>query len=183
MADFKKDFLINHEDIDLLAAAAYAWANDSNPAKDVNDPAYAKFNLNGDAEISFGIGPGNSLDHHDSDVLIRDILATQYGDANLDGRVFLDDLVTLALNFRDSGPRGWADGNFDGSQGSPRVFIGDLIALALHWRFIDSSGTERVFIDGNGAIEVEHSPEPVSWLVWAFGIYCVYGFKRDRREQ
>jgi hypothetical protein len=141
------------------------------------------FDLNDDDQITFGIGPGNSLDHHDSDVLIRDILATQYGDANLDGRVFLDDLTTLAINFRDGGTFGWADGNFDGSQGSPRIFIGDLIALAIHWRFIDTSGTERVFVDGNGAIELDQNPEPVSWQVWLLGVLCVYSIKNRRAKR
>jgi hypothetical protein len=186
LADFNNDNYVSHLDINLLAAAAADWENETAP----NIADYAMYDLNGDDEITFEIGPNvtnpDSADDFfsDSDVLIRDILATQYGDANLDGRVSLLDLITLATHFRRSGDFGWADGNFDGSQGSPRVYLGDLLAMALNWRFQDQSGSvERVVIDGGGAIEVSHSPEPVSWQVWLVGVLCVYCFRSRRAKR
>jgi hypothetical protein len=173
--------LVNYFDIDLLAEAA---ANAStNPI----------FDLNGDGHVTFAIGGLGSLDEHDSDVLIRDILETEYGDANLDGRVFFGDLAILAANWRQTGSLvGWSDGNFDGSQQvgtmPPRIFFGDLITLAAGWRFTDTSGNvdsaDRLFdADGNGAIEVQHNPEPVSWQVWLVGMLCAYGIKHRRAKR
>jgi hypothetical protein len=72
-------------------------------------------------------------------------LQTRYGDADLNGQVFLSDLTKLATNYRQPGQFGWAQGNFNGSQeagtsATPRVFLSDLTALATNWRFGVGSG-------------------------------------------
>ena len=82
----------------------------------------------------------NGPNPSDSDLLIREILKTEYGDLDLDGQVFLSDLITFATNYRQPGQFGWADGNINGSQelgtsANPQVFLSDLIALATNWRF------------------------------------------------
>jgi hypothetical protein len=184
LGDFNGDHLVNHEDIDRLAEAAHAWSLDP----DDSGYDFDEFDLNNDDKVTFAVGPnvlnpvGPESFFSDSDVLIRDILATQYGDANLDGSVALNDLITLALHFGQGGDFGWKDGNFNGSQGNPRVSLGDLIALALNWGFVDDSGSVvRVFNDGQGAIEV--NPEPVSLQVWLAGALCVYCFKQRRAKR
>jgi hypothetical protein len=186
MANFNNDYYVSHKDIDMLAAAAADWENETAP----NIADYAMYDLNGDNEITFAIGPNvtspDSADDFfsDSDVLIRDILATQYGDANLDGHVFLIDLLTLATNFLGSGNLGWADANFDGNQ-SPRVFLSDLFAMASNWGYEDQSGSvERLGVDGDGnwGIEVAHSPEPMSLQVWLLGLGIVLSRRRACRQ-
>jgi hypothetical protein len=194
LGDFDGNYLVNHDDIDLLAEAAHAWSIDP------SDPSYDfdAFDLNDDGKVTFAVGadasgpndpdePGDFFS--DSNVLIRDILATDYGDANLDGAVFLDDLAIFASNYQGLGPLGWANGNFDGSQEdgitTSRVFLGDLAAMAIMWSFDDGVGAiDRVVVDGVGAIEVlspppvDVNPEPLSFHVWLVGVFLTYHFTR-----
>jgi hypothetical protein len=125
--DFNGDGVVNAVDIDALASAAN------------NDPDNPLYDLNGDGDVTYSVSDLGSI-LSDSDVLIRTILQTQYGDADLNRQVFLTDLSKLATSYRQAGPFGWADGNFNGSQeigttASPRVFLADLFVLATHWRF------------------------------------------------
>ncbi|QDU71020.1 glycoside hydrolase family 30 beta sandwich domain-containing protein [Mucisphaera calidilacus] len=73
------------------------------------------------------------VNHADVDMLIRDILNTEYGDANLDGRVDLLDLSLLAQSFETRG--GWASGDFSGNT---VVNLLDLSTLASYFNH-DSS--------------------------------------------
>jgi T5SS/PEP-CTERM-associated repeat protein len=153
--DFNVDGAINAIDIDLLAAAAAQSA-----------PNIPLYDLNGDGRVTFAIGPTESATPSDSDMLIRQILHTQYGDADLNGQVFLSDLSKLATNYRQAGQFGWADGNFNGSQeagtpASPRVFLSDLSALATNWRFGVGSGAAIAAI-----------PEPRSLLLAWCGLFA-----------
>jgi hypothetical protein len=126
--DFNGDGIVNALDIDLLAIEA------SKP-----QPSNLFYDLNDDGEVTYVVSaPGSIV--HDSDVLIRTILQTDYGDLNLDRQVFLSDLNTFATHYRQAGKWGWANGNINGSQeegttASPRVFLADLNALATNWRF------------------------------------------------
>jgi hypothetical protein len=131
--DFSGDGIVNAVDIDMLASAAH---------NDADNPLY---DLNDDGDVNFAIGTPGSPNPSDSDVLIYDILETRYGDANLNGEVYLADLAILAASYRQSGAFGWAQGNFDGSQEagttvSPQIFLNDLSVLATHWRFGVGSG-------------------------------------------
>lgn len=55
----------------------------------------------------------SGADQQDVDALVRIILETEYGDANLDGQVNSDDFNVLATSFGGAGT--WATGDFDGS--------------------------------------------------------------------
>jgi hypothetical protein len=128
--DFNFDNVVNALDIDLLAADAARVVSLDLELYDLND---------GD-DVTFAVSLPGAPNASDSDVLIRDILHTQYGDADLNGQVYLSDLSRLATNYRQAGLFGWAQGNFNGSQeagtvASPRVFLSDLAALATNWRF------------------------------------------------
>jgi hypothetical protein len=110
-----------------------------------NEPTNLFYDLNRDGRVTFAVSSPGSPNASDSDVLIRDILHTQYGDADLNGQVFLSDLTKLATNYRQAGQFGWAEGNFNGSQeagtpANPRIFLSDLTALATNWRFGVGSG-------------------------------------------
>ncbi len=93
------------------------------------------------------------LDGDDVGELVRGILGTEFGDANLDGKVGIADLGALADNYGLSAGAGWAQGDFNGDG---KVGIADLGALA------DNYGA------GGGAPAV---PEPagltlLTWAAW-----------------
>lgn len=90
--DITGDFVVNEDDIDALVRSI---RNDSDLDVDIHD-------LNEDGEINDA----------DIDYLVRDILGTDYGDANLDGRVDFADFLILASALNE--PGGWAHGNFNG---------------------------------------------------------------------
>jgi hypothetical protein len=158
--DFNLDGTINALDIDLLAAAAH------------NEPNNLFYDLNGNGIVTFTVSAPGAPNASDSDVLIREIMQTRYGDADLNGQVFLSDLTKLATNYRQPGQFGWAQGNFNGSQeagttASPRVFISDLTALATYWRF---------GVGGAGAAV----PEPTGWLTAMCGILGTICYRTRR---
>ncbi len=72
----------------------------------------------------------------DSDILIRQILDTEYGDTDLDGRVSLIDLDTLGQNFGQ--PGGWARADFSGDG---EVTLIDLDILGQKFGFDNSAAT------------------------------------------
>ena len=90
--DFDGDGLVGTADIDALFAAVNAESH---------DPA---FDLTSDGMV----------DRSDLDELILNILDTQYGDANLDGRVDADEGMQVLTNLGGGSGFGWADGDFDG---------------------------------------------------------------------
>ncbi|MEO0587141.1 MAG: hypothetical protein AAF078_05825 [Planctomycetota bacterium] len=76
-------------------------------------PVKPQYDLNSDGVI----------DMLDLDHLIYEVLETQYGDANLDGRVDTADLAAFA-GFFGTGTS-WLNGNFDGegTVGTPDIAI------------------------------------------------------------
>lgn len=118
--DLNGDTLVDDVDIDLLFA-------------NLGDPAY-------------DVDGNGTTDYLDVRYLVTDILGTEFGDANLDGRVDLLDLSALASHFYQEG--GWADGDFDGKAG---VDLLDLSVLANYW--------------GSGVAV----PEPVCGFLIGFG--------------
>jgi hypothetical protein len=177
--DANSDGVVDENDIDLWAAAAQPGANPPLAIYDLNSPP--------DGMVTFG--PSGSATPSDSDVLIHDLVdifdeegikignGSAYGDADLDGLVFLSDLNALASNYKKSGKFGWADGNFNGSQesatsGGQQVFLADLNLLAINWRDGMGSGA------ATGAV-----PEPTSGLllIWAFAFgICRYPSRRRK---
>jgi hypothetical protein len=167
--DFNIDGIVNAVDIDLLAAAAH------------NEPNNLFYDLNGDGTVTFGVSHPAAPSASDSDVLVREILHTRYGDADLNGQVFLSDLTRLATNYRQTGQLGWAQGNFNGSQeagtaANPRVFLGDLSVLATNWRF---------GVAGAGSAASVPEPSNVLLALWlAFIAACrrtsSWSFNRSR---
>jgi hypothetical protein len=159
LGDFNGDGIVNAVDIDRLAEAAH------------DDPDNLLYDLNDDGTVTFAVGPRGSLTPSDSDILIRDILDTEYGDLDLDRQVYLTDLNRFATTYRQPGQFGWADGNVNGSQdagtaANPRVFLGDLNVLATHWRF---------GVGGNGASVAGAVPEPSGWLLAVCGVLAALG--------
>lgn len=116
--DFNFDAIINADDIDILAQAVAGGQN--NPF----------FDLTGD-----GVVTRSDIDH-----LVRGILNTQYGDANLNQQVSIGDLTIVAENF--GSPGGWSLGDFNGDG---FVGIGDLTLLAENYGFgtgVELTGTD-----------------------------------------
>ena len=89
--DIDANGTINGLDIDLVAAAI----------------------RRGDMDIRFDVNSDEIVDHHDRAFLIRDILHTQEGDANLDGKIDFNDFQTLSSNF-GAVDVAYAEGDFDG---------------------------------------------------------------------
>jgi hypothetical protein len=102
--DYNADRVVNVADINLLSANA----------------GVASYDLTHD-----GI-----TDDADRTQLVEGILGTRFGDTNLDKKVAIGDLVTLAQHWNGSGT--WADGDFTGDG---LIRIGDLVALAQNWGF------------------------------------------------
>ncbi|QDT68018.1 hypothetical protein MalM25_09300 [Planctomycetes bacterium MalM25] len=116
MGDFSGDGLVNTTDIDLLAANV-------GPVNGSND----QFDLNDDGVIDFRSSLASPGDY-DSDVLIQDLLNSNYGDADLNGAVGDSDLTAFSQNWGMSA--GWAEADWDGTG---VVGDGDLTMLLTNW--------------------------------------------------
>ncbi|MHC4563219.1 MAG: SdrD B-like domain-containing protein [Planctomycetota bacterium] len=90
--DVNLDGVVDAADIDLMFAAL--------------DPS-------GEAPPGCDLDNDGDLDPDDITVLVEDLLGTTYGDANLDGRVDVQDMKILRRSFR-SVDAGWAAGDFTG---------------------------------------------------------------------
>lgn len=101
--DFDFDLTIDADDIDRLfeeiaTTSGSVLEDPTNPLP----PSSPLFDLTVDTVV----------DRLDVEVLVRDILGTEFGDANLDGRVDQADVSILGTNFGSVG--GWAQGDFSG---------------------------------------------------------------------
>lgn len=96
--DFNSDGLVDSVDIDLLCAAM---------RDNSNEP---RFDLTGEG----------SIDDNDLQTLVKEILGTSFGDANLDGTFDSTDLVQIfvAAEYEDNLPNnsGWATGDWNCDQ-------------------------------------------------------------------
>ena len=115
--DVNADGELNSQDIDALFAlmgrSAAAWPGD--PAE------FARADLDADATVS----------QADADILIRDVLGTEYGDFDLNRKVDFADFLLLTANFGKTNV-GWSQGdaNADGE-----VDFSDFLALAAVFGF------------------------------------------------
>ena len=87
IGDLNGDRSVNATDIDLV----------------LRNPGNSQYDIDGDLDT----------DRADADMLIRQILQSDYGDANLDHAIDTLDFNSLAANFGQTN-RGWAQGDFTG---------------------------------------------------------------------
>ena len=96
VGDFDHDGDVDDADIDLLSAAIREFSDN------------LEFDLTGD----------NRLDLRDLVAMVKDVLDTDFGDANLDGQFDSDDIVHVFIigKYRDGipGNAGWAEGDWNG---------------------------------------------------------------------
>ncbi len=88
VGDFNGDNVVNAVDIDMLTD-----------------------NFGNNVESVFDITADGLVDRQDMDMLIRDVIGTEYGDADLDGYVGAFDAFTM-LRGMMAGASGWAAGDF-----------------------------------------------------------------------
>jgi hypothetical protein len=107
----------------------------------------------------------NTIDQSDVRLLIEGIVGAFPGDSDLDGRVDVADLGTLASNWQTSG--NWLEGDFDFSG---FVDVNDLGALASNWQ----AGTELTTSFNQALASVGLSgavvPEPVAMSANVLGL-------------
>jgi hypothetical protein len=111
--DLNVDREVSLSDIDLLFAVMAHFSAEAAPRW---------FDLNVDDKV----------DSQDALRLVTDALGTRPGDADLDGNVDFDDLVTLANRFGQRATS-WAEGDFDGSGD---VAFADFVLLANNFGFV-----------------------------------------------
>lgn len=143
--DLNQDFAIDDADIDLL----YAEINSGMP-----EPA---FDLNGDTSV-------NQLD---VDFLVRNILNTEFGDANLDRLISFSDFSDVQSNFALAG--GWADGNFNGDA---------LITFADFAMLQSNFGFDNTAPAAPGAV-----PEPATLMLLTLGGAALMRRRPDNLSQ
>lgn len=163
--DFDLDGDVDADDIDLLAVTAPATVPARVPGV-TTAPANALYDLDHDNAVDFTIDADG-----DADLIIRTVLGTEYGDANLDGAVNIVDLGILATFFGGSG--GWATGDFNGDQ---TVNIVDLGILATYFGFNSNSPLDAVVAEAlaagdlDRALELASVPEPATLTLLAAGV-------------
>ncbi len=166
--DTTGDGLITADDIDLL----YSVVTDPTLGGTVTSALGQEwYDLTGDFALT-----GTPGDTGDVDELVREILGTEYGDANLDGLVNISDLTILGANFGLNG--GWALGDFTGDG---LINISDLTLLGQFFGFGTTSGpsfAEALQLTGL-ADEFAAIPEPTT-LTLLMGL-GVLGVMRRRR--
>ena len=115
--DFDSDGRIDENDIDTLVVAALTTSGELAVASLLD------------------VSPDGFLNVSDVDVLIRRLIGTAYGDADLDGNVSRGDMRILAEQWQSS-VDSWSDADFDGSG---LVDINDAVVLRDNWGFGDTS--------------------------------------------
>ena len=119
----------------------------------------AQYDLNGNGAVN----------QADVDYLVHTILHTNYGDANLDGRVDYPDIQTVLNNWLAT-DAGWAKGDFNGDG---VVNNADLQLVLDNW--MSTSFSSSVML-GSG---MESAPKPTSLALLAAG--AVLALRRRRK--
>ncbi|MFI4861127.1 MAG: PEP-CTERM sorting domain-containing protein [Phycisphaerales bacterium JB063] len=111
----------------------------------------------GSADWFDDLDSDGTTDQGDIDTLVRVILGSEYGDANLDGAVDEQDLAVLDANWMQS--TGWAGGDFTGDAQAEWL---DLALIGTHWQgdgdFLDAAQAAGVVnvgdLTGDGFVGV-----------------------------
>jgi glycosidase len=191
-ADLDADGNIDNHDLFLLRQRYEAVGAPPSVVVEARDAELRRGDLNGDdltnaSDIDHlyrSLGSNDWLydldvdetgaDQQDVDVLVRRILLSEYGDADLDGTVDIADLGILATNWQTTIAGTWSLGDFTGNGA---VDITDLGLLASHWQFDGRPLSEAMSGLGLANAVV---PEP---MVGALPALCVLaaGSRRSRR--
>jgi hypothetical protein len=109
-ADFNTDATLDAADIDEIAAALRnleTITDDLNTAE--NEPeVFSDF-----ARRKYDLSDSGGLDMGDIDIIVREVLNTDFGDVDLDGDVDADDQAVVQAN-QNLTMAGWADGDMTG---------------------------------------------------------------------
>lgn len=106
-----QDGIVDAKDIDALAARI---ADPTFAGKFSSAIGQEMFDLDGDDVLTIGDPYTPNTVTGDTDYLVRRILATEFGDADLNGTIDGDDFFFLDSGFFGSAT-GWANGDFDGN--------------------------------------------------------------------
>ncbi len=105
--DFDGDHEVDARDVDILFDAIHAGTN----------------------VTYYDLDNSGAVNERDIDALLSS-LGSQYGDANLDGKVNAMDLNRFALNWQATQCGAWEGGDFNGDR---RISVADLNLIGLHW--------------------------------------------------
>jgi hypothetical protein len=114
------------------------------------DSVFAAF---GSGNDDYDLDVDADVDQADADFLIRGVLVTEYGDANLDQAVDGGDFAILSANW-EAGLRGWETADFTGDGA---VNGADFAVLSAHWGFEGPAG------------EASELPEPATLALLSAG--------------
>ena len=109
------DGIVNAADIDAVYANFKGLDRDGTGAVEwinLTEVAAATLVTGQRVDLSADMNDDLAIGQADVDNVVRGVLGTNYGDANLDGTVSAADISILSGNFRSSG--GWAAASFDG---------------------------------------------------------------------
>lgn len=105
---------------------------------------------------NFDVNEDGALNQGDVDFAVREMFGSEYGDANLDRVVNLEDLALLATHFGQS-DKGWAQGDYTGDK---TVNLEDLAILAEHFGkvFRPAESMSELAGDGTGGVAAVTQP-------------------------
>ncbi|QQE12909.1 peptidoglycan-binding protein [Planctomycetota bacterium] len=164
---------LNHVHMDLRTTGATTMTADAAGDFDISggidafDIDLLYKNLGGDASIFNLAATSTLVTQKDVDYLVRDILDTQYGDADLDGDVDFGDFSALMDNFTGElglreGSEGWATGDWDGDWD---VDAADLAMFDLYQTAGFNASQQAVYDDFVATM----IPEPLSGSLMILG--------------
>ncbi len=154
--DANGDGLVDADDIDILAA--------NSDVAGAGALMQEMYDLTGDTSTVFSTLAGS-----DASAMVRGILGTEFGDANLDGMVNGSDLSVLSGGFGGSG--GWAIADFNGDGA---IDGSDLSVLSGSFGFNAMSAVAAY--QGSAAV-----PEPSCVVLAAGALLGVGGLRRFRK--
>ena len=106
-------------------------------------------------DLSLDFDSSGTIDTDDMDYLIRIIIGTEYGDANLDRMVTLADLAIVSANYGITEGATWSQGDFDGDGA---VTLVDLAILAANYGFDGTAAPAASSAPMTAAIQSQPQP-------------------------